>query len=671
MKFTFSYQIRLQTFVAIVTLLLVSVTFLFGRQSIKTDSNIPERSGEKSIDRLIDEAEQNFDVENEDAIILLDEYWIDWLQDGRLKETVHRIVWLRNGWARGHFADHRIPFDVNRQDFNVLALRTWRDNQWWESGTTAVVETLPHALRTAYDYSNIRDMMLLHDGVEIPCIVEWAYEIVEKKPGKRKTEGMWLFRKEVPVVESNLSFGYPVRYRPELVGSEGIPDYLESEADPQPDPGNADAPIEILSTQQKIEYRTYRMKNLPALPFQHTGDQAAYIPHVIWSNWKDWNDYGDDLRRNFEKAMVLSGALKDSLSSLTDRSFCMTETIKKIAAFVDRNTRYIGYDDSDFLWRPRTAVRTFETAYGHRLDRAILAAALYKAAGFEIFPTYMSVGYGDVNEGIASLGRFGGVGIWVSGRDEVEAFFDPASCTIRNGLAPIYSRTVWIPGSGDDPAVSWRGAAVVSNLEIVLELTLDRENERWNGRGFYKAGHGFNPHDKVTGVDGETKKYLQAVVSGLVAGAEIEACNPVSFSRFTISLGFDFTIPFGEKDAFDRYALTIAEPNDGIMDRIPDGVELHHAARQSPLRLPGLFEQTIIVRLDLDENADVIYAPESQSIENEMGAFNLIGSKKGSQIELKRTLNLSKVDCAPEEWGMMKSLLLEETDRRNGIVLWK
>ena len=177
-------------------------------------------SGEHDISELLATAKATFDLEKEDAVILFDNYQVSWLPDRHLKTSVHRIVWLGGPAVKGHYADHRIPYDDYLQTFTVEALRTWRDGEWWDTDTTGIVETLPYTINKAYDYSTRREMMLLHDGVELPCILEVAYCIEDKAPfsnqqgmiekdspprsaggeSKEGAEGLWLFSKEDPVV---------------------------------------------------------------------------------------------------------------------------------------------------------------------------------------------------------------------------------------------------------------------------------------------------------------------------------------------------------------------------------------------------------------------------------------------------------------------------------------
>ena len=100
-----------------------------------------------------------------------------------------------------------IPWNTETCTLEVDVLRTWRDGRWWPDPSrisdTAVVHTLPHALDHADDYTVMRETMLLHDGVELPCIMETAYTITEKcVPG---ADGVFVFPSIDPAVVTELA----------------------------------------------------------------------------------------------------------------------------------------------------------------------------------------------------------------------------------------------------------------------------------------------------------------------------------------------------------------------------------------------------------------------------------------------------------------------------------
>jgi len=184
----------------LMVLCLIFSTSLFAQESI---------DGVHDIEDMLAKAGQRFDLENEDAVFLLDSKDVRWLPDGRLSTMIHQIIWINTDYGVDHFGDHRIPYDSEHCDFKVTTIRTWMDGKWWVTGETGIVETLPYAVNKAYDYSNVREMMLLHNGIELPCILEVKYTIEDKEPFRGGAEGLWTFMRDEPCVLSSFCVGVP------------------------------------------------------------------------------------------------------------------------------------------------------------------------------------------------------------------------------------------------------------------------------------------------------------------------------------------------------------------------------------------------------------------------------------------------------------------------------
>ncbi|MDP8238232.1 MAG: DUF3857 domain-containing protein [Candidatus Hatepunaea meridiana] len=605
-----------------------------------------------NISELLQAAEKTFDLNNEDAVILLDDYRVDILPDGRVRTSVHRIVRIATASARGHYADLRVPYDGLHQDFVVTALNTWRGNECIKSDSTAIVETLPFSVNRAYDYNNMREMMLLHDGIELPCVVETAYYIEDNRIERKGAEGLWIFARDDPTLKSCFRLSVANGVKPDIFVSEGVNVQKESDS------------------KSGLEIYTYEMNNLAAKPSPHTIDPTAYVPHITWSTWKDWDEFGKDLKATFEAGLKLNDALRDSLTALLDGAWAMTEKAKCIAGFVKNSTRYIYYPEKNRLWNPRPAFQTYQTAYGHRFDRAILAAALFKEAGFMVFPFYRGIGYGKINEGISNLGRMDGISVWISDGKDVEAYYNPVSSEVHNGLAPIFGRTIWIPGSGDDPEVKWQGEGTPSSLELKLNISYDSENKQWQGNGFFSTTKWFNPFGYMEGLGDESSSYLQDVVSGVIHSAEITDFSPVTFNRFNLTVGFEFTAPISDEDHYGRYRITLGDPRGGVFNKLPSDLDLAIEHRGAPVIMAGPLHQTISLRLETD-GLELVYSPDERQIKNEAGEFQLINMKHEDCNIITRNLTLTSSNYNSDDWRSLRELLLTEHSERSRMLLLK
>jgi len=371
-------------------------------------------TGQQDISALLAAAQESFDLSRQDAILLLDSRKVQWLPDGRLVTSIHRIIRVNTSLAVRAYGDHRIPYDESRCIFNVQTVRTWRDGEWWETGPTGIVETLPYQVREAYDYANVREMMLLHNGIELPCILEVAYSIEDKVAFRGGAEGLWTFAREEPVVQSMFSLGLPSGWKLNVSVSEDV-----SEPEMKTD------------TNRGLDVYIWKMGPLEAIGRPHMNDPAAYVPYIAWSTWTSWSEYGNHLENTFESAIKLDTSLAKQLDSVLEKSRTDGEKADLIAKFINERTRFIDYPEHYWWSSPRVALRTYVTAYGHRLDRAVLAAALLGKAGIKAQPVFLGRGYGSVDERVPTLARMLGIGVWLTG-DNLDAYYDPQHGTVSD-----------------------------------------------------------------------------------------------------------------------------------------------------------------------------------------------------------------------------------------------
>jgi hypothetical protein len=328
---------------------------------------------------------------------------------------------------------------------------------------------------------------------------------------------------------------------------------------------------------------------------------------------------------------------------------------------------------SDDFWRfsPRPADRTWETAYGHRLDRTALAAAMFREAGCKVTPTFIAVGYGDVDAGVPTLTRFGGVRLWISG-EGLEALYDAADGTLSRGLSPVFGRAVWSVGVGPAPAVWIRDDDARSRLDLILtvEAPEDDEVEAWSGTGFFSATGSLCPYGEMVGLGNESTSYLSNVAGSVMTGTDVADHNVSVLDRGNVTGGFAFELSLDEPDDLGRTCLVVGDPSGGIVDRLPGDVHIYEEHRDSSVLLAARMGQKVVLRLNAGER-EVFHLPAERTTENDLGRFSLTVETEGDWVTVTRKLEIGAGTVAPDQWPMLRELLLDETDPRNRTILLK
>ena len=608
------------------------------------------------LDALWNSAGQYFDLSKHDAVLLLESARVVVLADGAKKTTVHRVVWIGTDVGIDAHADLRVPWNSATSTFSVTKLRTWRDGRWWPDETrvspTAVVETLPFSVALADDYSAMRETMLLHDGVEIPCIMETEYTIEETAPGPGGADGFFLLACREPAVL--------VEYAVEAPGGAPFAFYSGNGAPaPSSDPAAGGAG------------KTYRWiaERSGGLGFPMTGNPSSYAPFVGWSTWKDWNAAGDCFAKRFDEAAAPGGALADTLASRLAFEPTLASKARKIASLVAEWTRPVHCDSRLRLFSPRPAARVYETAYGDALDRAVLATAMMRAAGLEARPVFRSAEFGGVDPGAAGFSRFGEVSVCVAG-DGFNAVYDPSSSSLMTRPGMNWGRTVWKPGTGIAPALRPDPEAAAAGSGFELQLTLEPGKEGWEGAGFYRAGGIFSPFVEMSGPVGGARAHIETLAGSALGGAVVSDYNTGVLEETRVEAGFEFSFKPAPPDGAGRTAISTGDPAGGILSRLGADIRPSHGKRTSYAAIQGAMTQRVRLRVKTD-GVTVAGMPEPRNIENEAGSFTLKVSREAGWLTIDRTLSLKGGAVAPAAWPALRALLLEERDAADGAVLLK
>ncbi len=616
-------------------------------------------SSGRDLDALLARARARPDFAQRDAVLLCEARATTLTADGDLATRTHQVVWIATRSGLQAYADQRVPWRAGASSLAVLKLRTWRDGRWWpdaqQVSPIAVVETLPFALEHAADYADLRETMLLHDGVELPCLLETEYEIVERGGAQAGADGAWVFTRRDPALVSELSLSVPSGVAVRHAERRGAP-----------------APT-VVESGAATTY-TWRLEDVPALGLPLLPAPQADAPSVLWSTWPSWRDLGDALSHGFEDDalpadalpgdILLGAALRDTLAARLDRAPDDRSRAQAIAHLLDEGVRHVRVDDRFWRAATRSPARTWETAYGHARDRAALATALFRAAGLAADRLYRSRGGLPVDPEVPSAAELDGPFVEVAGSG-LKAVYDPATGRLAEAPAafagPLWR---WLDGSTQPAAGPAADAAGRFRLDLALSPA---DDGGWRGTGRLLTEGLLSSHDRLAGLDADARGHLAAVVASVLAGAEIVAANPATLRPDLVVYGFEITVPAGEPDDGGRLPLTLVAPRDGLVSLLPADVHLHDEARATPVLSPGALSQCVRLSLDIGDR-ELVRLPEPRELVNDAGRFSLTVERDGSRVRLERTLEIVGGRVEAQGWGALRGLLLEDCDPANTVI---
>lgn len=610
----------------------------------------------EDIGAMLAEARAAWNFDDQDAVLLTEGARFTWLAGGRLREERHRVVWIGTEFAIRTYADLRVPWDSDRQTLTVKALRVWRDNRWIEHRPTAIVETTPFAFRNAPDYTGIRETMLLHDGVELPCILECDYVIEDKVAYRPGFDGQWIFARGDPALESRIVIDAPADAGLKVQVTPGA----ESIANAAPD-----APA-------GSSVHAWRMRKVEPEPSPATGYPASYLPHLTWSTYASLEDLGRRITAAWSNNLTLDAALKDSVRTMREAAFSRRDLARRVTDFVSRSQRHVVYDPQ-YMWaRVRPAARTFDTGYGADFDLTVLAGALLKESGLEpaAVPVFLARGSSVLQEP-PTLAAYDLRGVLLPD-SQGGLFCDVAHGTLESGL---WNRglPVWAPGLksvGPQPVGVTGYGEPGGRSAIALDLRWNKGQGKWCGEGVLEAAGLLDPLAVSEMTARDTGDQFEDL-----AGAVVDSFTVVDFSFSrpadnSSSVFFRGQAPAGARDDQGRLPLLMGEPAGGLSASLPADIHLDQARRGTPVQLPGPLEQSVTLRLHT-ASLEVVRLPEPVAITNAAGSFRLAVERKENLVTITRATTLKKSTYAPEEWPALRALLLAEQAAANRTLLFQ
>jgi len=603
------------------------------------------------LDALMATVRSTYDLDREDAVVLLNDREVTLTGDHDLVTTVHTAVWINSSTAIHAYADLRIPWNMADSELDVEVLRTWRDDRWWPDSQkiseTAVVPTLPYAVAHADDYTSLRETMLLHDGIELPCVVETRYTIT--RHGVPAASGTFVFPQRDPAVRSRLSVS--------------VPDDAPWHAANLPG-----APRPAVDTSAGAHTTVWNMETAGRLGLPVTSVPADFEPAVVYSTWESWQALGRAFNEEFDTAAHLEGALADSIAAVTTHLSDPVDQVNAVLDFVQDSTRNIRHQWR--LWAgPRPAMRTWETGYGNGLDRVVLAAAALRSlavttnesgtTSLSADPIFLGYGTVAVAPEVPRIDDDWDLALDI-GVLEAERLFWSHDGTLH-GSAYTMDRPVFVPRIGQPVFMTRPGEENLVRADLELKPT---EDGGWSWSGTLTAQGDFCPHGDI--FTGESlDKAAGKLLGDVLPDADVDSSRPRTFTSLGVALVCDGSLAGPDESDDGAIRLTIGDPGDGVLNRLPHDIHLYESERSSPALLPAM-GQEISVRIPLD-GYSVAHLPSAVVVDNAAGRCTVSAKVSGGWLVYRRSVKLT----GEGSWPDLRAVLLEAQEGRSRDIVLK
>lgn len=554
------------------------------------------------------------------------------LQDGRVQFRSEHRVHLYTPWAVSrHFGETFIPYNVKRQTLNVeKSVTTMVDGTQVPSPENAYNEVLVRAVDGAPAYTDLKEMVVSHTGLEKGCVVDLAYSI-ESEPGF------------YPYLMVDEVFGLldPVGTMEVVVrvpqGTAFSYTLLNGNVHPE------------VASEAGFDVYTWTVNGIPAIADEPNRPPSEdFTAHLVGTTCDSWEALAGFLRGCVESKLAMDEQMERTLADLL--SGCKTREGKvfRVQEWVAQTVETVDCDPQFFGYEGLPASVVFENNYGHGLDKAILLAAMLKGAGLE--PALVLGSRSEsVSPSVPSLTPFSTYWVAVGGM-----LLDPCTKMSTPGQTVLAGHTILTTAKGAEKPLEKVKMHCQNGNHLVVTgmLTLD-DKMVLSGRVRLKAGRYFLPS---YGMKDDTGSLIKNKMRTMFGAEDVGEINVVGFEddagEFTAKLGK--TKSLGEKHGYVMWDLPTVP---GAFDDLRISAALRE--RQTPLYVPTPMTETLDLDVTLASNVVAVAIPPQVDVKNAVGEVTIDVMYEKNTLKILRRLILKQHVIPPEAYPAFRELIVQ------------
>lgn len=521
----------------------------------------------------------------------------------------------------GTYGESFITYNPQYQELKINASYTkQKDGQIITTPDNAFVEVLPRTATDAPAYNHLKEMVVVHTGLELGATIYLDYTLTSK-PG---------YMPELDIYDELLQTSPVKEYTISLSVPESKPlSYTLQNNKVQP----------TLTTANGMKTVTWKLRNLPASsrdPFVSVAN--GDIPFLTASTYASNGEALQALYSQF--APTTDAQLAAIAENLTTDKKNDTEKLQAILKHVTENVGYshLSLQEAGYKIRPISDV--ISSAYGTAAEKANLLNGLLNAAGIkaEVAASYR-VKTDLTSCGLSAIKEL----IVVAHADGRQYIMSPSSNQMAaagwNNQTPVVSLAkTGSPVSMNTPATNIAYKVILSVTPTKADAQVDASIEN-----AYLPYYG---------------TYLSRY-----AGNDKEAKETKTAKGTTITY-----TTFQPLKANNGYVLV----------SLPDApVSMAHSAycymnsiRKENLLLPCKANEQYTYTVQIPNDMKLATPEGVKTIENAAGKVEISVKQNGNQAEVTRTLLLNKQLYTATEFGNLRNLLTEWGNKSNRILLF-
>lgn len=512
-------------------------------------------------------------------------------------------------------------FIVYNPEYQVLKINSsytkQKDGNIVKAPDNAFVEVLPRAAADAPAYNNLKEMVVVHTGLELGATIYLDYTLTSK-PG---------YLPELDIYDELLQTSPVKEYTISLSAPESKPLFYTLQ-------NNSAKPA--VSTANGMKTVTWKLNNLPASsrdPFVSAAN--GDVPFLTASTYASNGDALKALYAQFTPATDVQ--LAAIAENITEGKKNDAEKVQAILKHVNENLGFSRLSLSDAGYKIRSSNDVIYSAYGTEAEKANLLNGLLNAAGIKAETA--AIYRVKADPASCGLNTISGL-VVVAHADGKQYVMSPASNKMAgwNGITPVISLT----NAGTPVAVNTPSGDI--DYKVTLSVTAEKADAQVNAT----IGNAYLPY---------YGSYLPTFAGGDKDATEAKRQNGTTISY--------------------KASQNLKANNGYVMVSLPDApVSLAHSyycqmnsSRKDNLLLPCKANERYTYTVQLPEGMKLSTPEAVKTIENAAGKVVISVKQNGNTAEVERSLQLNNRLYTPAQFTNLRNLLTEWGNASNRTLL--
>ncbi len=357
------------------------------------------------------------------------------------------------------YGESFIVYNPQVQKLDVIQSETaMADGKKVPSPVNAYNEVLPAFAGSSPPYMHLREMVVTHPGLEKNAVIHFHYRIDTKKGYYPGLTGKIIMGGRSPIKKMTVKIQAPsgIRLKYGFTGAPSEP---------------------VISKAGKMTVYTWTFSEIPLIAVEQGQPPLDHFTPTLYFSTIETKDAVKHIIPDEKKLYAIPGTIKDQVQALVkdktelkDKALALSDFVRKSAGAMTADLHFLGY-------RAMPAERTFRENTGSQLDKAVLLAALFRAAGMEADPALVSDIPGIQND-LAFLPLFNQVLVRVKGFD---GWIDPVNPQNEAIPAAYFGKSCMILKSKPESVVI-NPPSKESRFTVTGELKID-DNFNITGKG--------------------------------------------------------------------------------------------------------------------------------------------------------------------------------------------